>query len=148
MASIDENSETGAASQLDRLEGEVMTVGGVRRPDALNDLNNTRADAATEALALYMEHKGQTRKLATTRWAELVATLEEVDTSSKPLIETVSITLEVREPSGETVRVQVSGREAEHLKEVVGVGDRIVGEGVKGEGEILLEQYDVYKLAS
>lgn len=144
-ATSDKDSMTAG---LDRLEGQVVGVGRVDRPDDLNDLNNKRADAATGALALYMEHKGQARKLAETDWASLLATLAEVDEQSRPLIEEVSIALEVRQSSGATIKVQVTGLQAEQIKETVEIGDRIVGEGVSGEEEFLLETYEVYKLAA
>ena len=157
MGSISENSETEVGSEVDGVdsadgvegvEGEVISVGRVIRPEALNDLNNTRADAATDALALHIEHKGQPRKLAATEWPRLLGTLEDVDGRSKPLIEQVSITMALRQGSGETVEVQVTGRRAEQLKGIVGVGDRIVGQAVRGKEGLRLEQYNVYKLAS
>jgi hypothetical protein len=134
---------------LDRLEGEVLAVGQVVRPHELNDLNDKRADAATEALALYIEYKGQTRKLEKeTNWDSLLATLADIDARSKPLIKKISITLEVNDGTGEVIKVQVTGPQAKEVSEQVSEGDRIVGEGIKGEKEFLLEAYDVYKRAA
>jgi hypothetical protein len=142
------STSNSTASGLDRLEGEIISVGRVVRPDDLNDINDDRADAATEALALYMEHKGQTRKLNETNWASLLAQLADADKQSKPLIEKVSITLQVSEGPGEVTEVQVPGPLAKEISKSAGVGDRIVGEGARGEEEFLLEAYDVYKRAA
>jgi hypothetical protein len=136
------------AAGRERLEGEVVSIGRVIRLDDLNDLNDERADAATEALALYMEHKGQTRKLNETKWKSLLATLEDIHEQSKPLSEKMSITLAMREGSGEAINVQIAGQQAKEISELVDAGDRIVGEGVRSEEGFLLHVYDVYKRAA
>jgi hypothetical protein len=141
------NSDSNATG-LDRLEGEIVSAGRVVRPDNLNDYNDDRADAATEALALYIEHKGQKRKLEQTSWQSLLDTLAQVDEQSKPLVEEVSIALQVCERPKEVTEVQLTGALAKEISKIAGVGDRIVGEGVRGEEEFLLETYDVYKRAA